>query len=130
MVFNNWMIILIIGLIVFYLIYKSTKSIEKFNPYFNYSRTYPSNFTFNRNIDPYNKSLHIFQSRFSNKNQLSNPIHNSRYNSRYRDYVYIPKHEYLKNWMGLPQTNNFVRFSKEKGLKPHLWRRAIALRFP
>jgi hypothetical protein len=84
------------------LIYTPKKNIENFNPLLDYSRVYPGTFSYKYGYGtyyrPYNNKLH-------NNNIIP---YNKRYNAGYRDYHYIPAHEYLNNWMngnkGIPDS--------------------------
>lgn len=87
----------IIGIIIYIIYINQKKTIENFNPYLDYPRAYPSTFALNRDYLPYDKSFYMFPDGVIN---LNYPI-NARYSPGYRDYAYIPKHEYLKNWTGL-----------------------------
>lgn len=127
---NGIYTIIFIAVIIFiYMVYKnsskklSDQTIEEFNPYLDYPRAYPSTFSLNRNYMPYSKSFYMFPGggnihnstymypnlhlTIPNTNSIQvgnqgNYPRNLRYNAGYGDYAYIPKHEYLKNWMGVP----------------------------
>lgn len=105
---SNCIIIFAIGLIliIIYSIANSTKSIEGFNPYLDFTRAYPSTFALNRDYGPYNKSFYMYPDGYYQPYNRSAYPGNFRYNPGYGDYWYIPKHEYLKNWMGAPESRD------------------------
>jgi hypothetical protein len=132
---NGIYAIIFIAVIIFICIaYKNSskpeKTIERFNPYLDYPRAYPSTFALNRDYMPYSKSFYMFPdggnilnptymfpnpslffpdtNSFKVGNQGNYP-RNLRYNAGYGDYAYIPKHEYLKNWMGVPDQVGPIR---------------------
>lgn len=110
-------LILILILIVIYLIYYNynTKNeiitIEAFNPYLNYNRIYPSLYSINENYGPYNKSFYMFPDGYYKPSAVAP---NYRYYPGYRDYWYIPKHEYLKSWMNGANTPSVMNATNPK----------------
>lgn len=125
---NSIYAIIFITVIIFIficIVYKdsSKRTIEDFNPYLDYPRAYPSTFALNRDYMQYSKLFYMFPGgrnilnsahmypnirlTFPDTNSIKvgnqgNYPRNLRYNAGYGDYAYIPKHEYLKNWMGVP----------------------------
>lgn len=100
----NWIIGITIFavIIILYMIFTSssgTGTIETFNPYLNYNMIYPSLYSLKRDYGPYNKSFYMFPDGYY---KPSPTAFNWRYYPGYRDYWYIPKHEYLKSWMNGP----------------------------
>jgi len=91
-------------LVILYNISNSVQTIEGFNPYLDYSRIYPSLYAFTGDYGPYNKSYYMFPDGYYQPYNRSVYPGNFRYNPGYSDYWYIPKHEYLKSWMGVPET--------------------------
>jgi hypothetical protein len=96
-----WIFIIIILLffISIYYIYNSP-ILEAFNPYLDYSRAYPSTYALTQEYGPYNKSFFMYPEGYYKPFNQSVYPGNFRYNPGYGDYAYIPKHEYLKSWMG------------------------------
>lgn len=98
----NWItgiIIFVVVIILFTASSRSHSTIETFNPYLNYNMIYPSLYSVKMDYAPYNKSFYMFPDGYY-KPSASAP--NYRYYPGYRDYWYIPKHEYLKSWMNGP----------------------------
>jgi len=93
---------IVLGLIILFVINFDNKTIEGFNPYLDYSRIYPSTYAFTADYGPYNKSFYMYPEGYYQPYNLSVYPGNFRYNPGYGDYWYIPKHEYLKSWMGVP----------------------------
>lgn len=92
-----YILIIIIAIIIFVIWTNKKSTIETFNPYLNYDRIYPGLFSLNTDYMPYNKSYYMYPDGYY-KPSASAP--NYRYYPGYRDYWYIPMHEYLKSWMG------------------------------
>lgn len=93
MLTKQTLIIIAIVVIILVIISTNIKQIEHFNPYYN--RFNPTFFN-NGNITGYNVEITRFEPR------------NIRYNPGYSDYLYIPKHEYLKNVMDGPNFTPFI----------------------
>jgi len=70
--------------------------IESFNPYLDYSRVYPGTFAFTGDFGVLGKSYYMYPDGI----HLPPVGGNVRYSPGYRDYYYIPSHEYMKQAMG------------------------------
>lgn len=71
---------------------------EEFNPYIDYSRVYPGTFSYRHGYGPYYRPFN---------DSWPGPVHidgrrQVRHNPGYRDYHYIPKHQYLNRWVNAP----------------------------
>ena len=82
----------IVFIIVCLLFGKNNKIKEHFNPYLDYTRAYPGTFAYKPGYGPYyDPNIEIGYG-------------NIRYNPGYRDYWYIPVHNYMDKWMnGIPR---------------------------
>jgi hypothetical protein len=96
-----WVFIVIIILLFVIIYFYPSALTEGFNPYLDYSRAYPALYALTKEYGPYNKSFFMYPEGYYDPNNPSVYPGNFRYNPGYGDYAYIPKHEYLKSWMGV-----------------------------